>query len=165
MPYFWPERVEAFEPQYREIAANLVQSLRERDELEIISTFAQWFAVRSQCAFLGWPPEMCEPLRLWTQRNHQANFAEDRVAMTLKQRLRTLAPGLTPRAVLEKFAGIQMVDVHLPTTDGRHLVLSRHTEPDADQTLLLQRLKMVLPQQPPPRIAATATTRAVVPTF
>jgi hypothetical protein len=42
-----------------------------------------------------------------------------------------LAPGLTPRAVLEKFAGIQMVDVHLPTTDGRHLILSRYTEPDA----------------------------------
>jgi Transposase DDE domain len=88
---------------------------------------------------------------------------------TLKQRLRTLAPGLTPRAVLEKFAGIQMVDVHLPTTDGRHLILSRYTEPDADQKLLLQRLKMVLPQQPPPRIAATAntapTTRHVVPTF
>jgi transposase len=88
---------------------------------------------------------------------------------TLKQRLRTLAPGLTPRAVLEKFAGIQMVDVHLPTTDGRHLILSRYTEPDADQKLLLQRLKMVLPQQPPPRIAATATTvpttRDVVPTF
>jgi transposase len=88
---------------------------------------------------------------------------------TLKQRLRTLAPGLTPRAVLEKFAGIQMVDVHLPITDGRHLILSRYTEPDADQKLLLQRLKMVLPQQPPPRIAATATTvpatRDVVPTF
>jgi hypothetical protein len=71
--------------------------------------------------------------------------------------------------VLEKFAGIQMVDVHLPTTDGRHLVLSRHTEPDADQKLLLQRLKMVLPQQPQPRIIATATaapaTPAVVPTF
>jgi hypothetical protein len=88
---------------------------------------------------------------------------------TLKQRLRTLAPGLTPRAVLETFAGIQMVDVHLPTTDGRHLVLSRYTEPDADQKLLLQRLKMVLPQQPPPRITATAPTApptpAVVPTF
>jgi len=88
---------------------------------------------------------------------------------TLKQRLRTLAHGLTPRAVLEKFAGIQMVDVHLPTTDGRRLILSRHTEPDADQKLLLQQLKMVLPQQPPPRIAATATAaptaRPVVPTF
>jgi transposase len=87
---------------------------------------------------------------------------------TLKQRLRALAPGLTPRAVLEKFAGIQMVDVHLPTTDGRHLTLSRHTEPDAGQKLLLQQIKMTLPQQPPPKITATTpnpTARPVVPTF
>jgi hypothetical protein len=77
--------------------------------------------------------------------------------VTLKQRLRALAPGLTPRAVLEKFSGIQMVDVHLPTTDGRRLILSRYTEPDADQKLLLQRMKMVLPKQPPPKIAALPT--------
>ena len=77
--------------------------------------------------------------------------------VTLKQRLRALAPGLTPRAVLEKFSGIQMVDVHLPTTEARRLILSRYTEPDADQQLLLQRMKMVLPKQPPPKIAALPT--------
>ncbi len=59
---------------------------------------------------------------------------------TLKQRLRGLAAGLTPRAVLEKFASIQMVDVHLPTTDGWRLVLSRFTEPEKDEQLLLQQL-------------------------
>ncbi|WP_300339383.1 cytochrome P450 [Accumulibacter sp.] len=82
MPYFRPERVDAFEPQCREIAANLLQSLLERDELEFIADFAHWFAVRIQCASLGWPLEMCEPLRLWTQKNHQATFARDRQAMT-----------------------------------------------------------------------------------
>ncbi|HRD92115.1 MAG TPA: cytochrome P450 [Accumulibacter sp.] len=82
MPYFRPERVDAFEPQCREIAANLLQSLLERDELEFIGDFAHWFAVRIQCASLGWPLEMCEPLRLWTQKNHQATFARDRQAMT-----------------------------------------------------------------------------------
>ena len=74
--------------------------------------------------------------------------------VTLKQRLRPLAPGLTPRAVLEKFCAMQMIDVHLPTTDGRHLILPRHTQPDRDQLLLLQRLKLTLPPQPPPRITA-----------
>jgi transposase len=74
--------------------------------------------------------------------------------VTLKQRLRALAPGLTPRSVLDKMAAIQMVDVHLPTTDGRAVVLSRYTEPEPDQALLLQRLKIRLPDQPPPRIAA-----------
>jgi len=75
--------------------------------------------------------------------------------VTLKQHLRALAPGLSPRATLEKFSVLQMVDVHLPTTDGRHLILSRYTEPEKDQQLLLQRLKLKLPPQPPPRITAT----------
>lgn len=72
--------------------------------------------------------------------------------VTLKQRARTLAPGLTPRAVLEKFAAVQMVDVHLPTTDGRHLVLPRYTQPEKDLQLLLNQLKLVLPAQLPPKI-------------
>ena len=72
--------------------------------------------------------------------------------VTLKQRLRALTPGLTPRAALEKFAAMQMVDVHLPTTDGRHLVLSRYTQPEADLQLLLHQLKLQLPEQPPPKI-------------
>ena len=75
--------------------------------------------------------------------------------ITLKQRLRSLAPGLTPRSVLDKKAAMQMLDVHLPTTDGRTIVLSRYTEPEADQAILLQLLKISLPAQPPPRITAT----------
>jgi len=72
--------------------------------------------------------------------------------VTLHRRLRDLAPGLTPRAVLEKFATLQMLDVHLPTTDQRTVVLSRYTQPEADVKLLLQRLKLELPPQPPPKI-------------
>jgi len=75
--------------------------------------------------------------------------------VSLKARLKAHAPGLTPRAVLDKLAGIQMVDVHLPTTDGRQLILSRYSEPDADQHLLLAQLKLQLPRQSPPRIVAT----------
>ncbi len=77
--------------------------------------------------------------------------------VTLKQRLRALAPGLTPSAVFDKLKAMQMVDVHLPTTDGRHIVLPRYTQPENDQKILLQQLKLALPPQPPPRItAATA---------
>jgi hypothetical protein len=75
--------------------------------------------------------------------------------VTLKQRTRALAPGLTPRAVIEKFAGIAMIDVHLPTTDGRKLVLSRYTQPEPDHAILLNRLRLQLPPQLPPRIAAS----------
>jgi transposase len=72
--------------------------------------------------------------------------------VTLQQRLRPLAPGLTPRAVLDKLAAIQMVDVHLPTTDGRRLILSRYTQPEKDQLLLLRQLRFNLPDQPRPKI-------------
>jgi hypothetical protein len=58
--------------------------------------------------------------------------------ITLARRLHALAPGLTPRNVLEKFAGMQMIDVHLPTTDGRELVLTRYTEPEPELSLLLK---------------------------
>ena len=78
--------------------------------------------------------------------------------VTLRRRLRDLAPGLTARSVLEKFATIQMLDVHLPTTDERTVILSRYTHPETDVQLLLQRLKLRLPAQPPPKITRPGTT-------
>jgi hypothetical protein len=72
--------------------------------------------------------------------------------VTLKQKARSLASGLTPRSILEKFRTLQMVDVHLPTTDGRKLILPRYTQPDKDLQLLLHQLKLKLPAQPPPKI-------------
>ena len=75
--------------------------------------------------------------------------------VTLRRWLRDLAPGLTPRSVLDKFRSMQMIDVHLPTTDGRKIVLSRYTQPEKDQQLLLRQLKLELPEQPPPKITAS----------
>jgi hypothetical protein len=75
--------------------------------------------------------------------------------ITLKRRLHVLAPGLTPRSVLEKFAAMQMIDVHVPTTDGRELLLTRYTQPEPEMGLLLDKLKLELPAQPPPKITAT----------
>ena len=74
--------------------------------------------------------------------------------VSLGRRLKDLAPGLTPRSVLEKLAAMQMIDVHLPTTDGREVILSRYTQPEKDQQLLLEKLKLQLPAQPPPKITA-----------
>jgi len=81
--------------------------------------------------------------------------------VTLGQWLRILAPGLTTRTVLEKFAAVQMVDVHIPTSDGRTLILSRYTQPEPDLQLLLARLKLQLPAQPPPRITAPSGGKEV----
>jgi transposase len=72
--------------------------------------------------------------------------------VTLKKRLEPHGPGLTPKAALEKLASIQMIDVCIPTTQGCWLVLPRYTEPSLDQHLLLKKLNLELPQQPPPRI-------------
>jgi len=74
--------------------------------------------------------------------------------VTLGRQLKAFAPGLTARSALEKFAAVQMVDVHIPTTDGRELLLTRYTEPEQELQLLLERLKMTLPAQPPPKISA-----------
>jgi hypothetical protein len=82
--------------------------------------------------------------------------------VTLGQRLHSLAPGLTARSVLEKFAALQMIDVHLPTTDGRQIILTRTTQPEPELKLLLDKLKLELPAQPPPKISAAQAMSATV---
>jgi hypothetical protein len=74
--------------------------------------------------------------------------------VTLKAHLRPHASGLTVQQVLEKFAAMQLLDAHFPTTDPQELIFTRHTEPDADQQPLLSQLGWALPTQPPPRITA-----------
>lgn len=80
--------------------------------------------------------------------------------VTLGQQLKMLAPGLTPRSVLEKFGTVQMIDVYIPTTDGRELSLTRYTQPEPEIKLLLEKLKLTLPAQAPPKITAEEVTRA-----
>lgn len=72
--------------------------------------------------------------------------------VTLKGRLKRFASGMTPCAVLEKFAAVQMLDVHFPTTDGREIVLARHTQPEKDLQPLLHHLQLKLPEQAPAKI-------------
>jgi hypothetical protein len=79
---------------------------------------------------------------------------------TLKRRLHALAPGLTPRSVIEKFSAVQMIDVHVPTTDGRELQLTRYTQPEPELCVLLDKLKLDLPAQSPPKITPAAVDPA-----
>jgi hypothetical protein len=87
------------------------------------------------------------------------SFLAYALQVTLKTRLKQSASGLTPRSALEKFAAVQMLDVHLPTTDGREVILTRHTQPEKDLQLLLDQLKLTLPEQPPPRIRRVESGR------
>ena len=101
------------------------------------------FWVRSRKQLFGAPERTAESDRLLAYC----------LQITLQRRLHALAPGLTARSALEKFAAVQMIDVHLPTTDGRELLLTRYTQPEPELQLLIQQLKLSLPPQPPPRIA------------
>ena len=87
--------------------------------------------------------------------------------VTLRHRLRALAPGLTPRSVLEKFSRVQMIDVHLPTTDNHTVIMSRYTQPEPELKILLQQLRLFFPKQPPPRMVTRTdmVTPDVVKTF
>ena len=80
--------------------------------------------------------------------------------VTIGRRLKALAPGLTSRSLIEKFAAVQMIDVSIPTTDGRQLQLTRYTQPEPELTLLLDRLRLELPDQPPPKITAAQAAPA-----
>jgi hypothetical protein len=81
--------------------------------------------------------------------------------VTLGHRLKHLAPGLTTRSALEKFSAVQMIDVRIPTTDRRELTLTRYTQPEPELQLLLERLKLALPAQPPPKITAAQAATAI----
>jgi transposase len=80
--------------------------------------------------------------------------------VTLGFRLKSLAPSLTARRALEKFSAVQMIDVHVPTTDGRELVLTRYTQPEPELAVLLDQLRIALPPQPPPKITAAQAVAA-----
>ncbi len=82
--------------------------------------------------------------------------------VTLGQQLKALAPGLTPRSVFEKFGAVQMIDVHVPTTDGRELSFTRYTQPEPELKLLLDKLKLRLPAQSPPKISAAQAAAATL---
>lgn len=77
--------------------------------------------------------------------------------VTLRQLAKAYAPGLTARSILEQMKAIQMIDLKVPTTDGRWLRMSRYTKPDRTQQLLLTQLKLTLPPQPPPEISRGET--------
>jgi hypothetical protein len=82
------------------------------------------------------------------------------LSVTLRGHLRKRAGGLTSRAVLEKYATMQMVDAHLPTNDGRELGFRRYPQPEKDQRMLLAQLGWELPDQPPPRITSKGALEA-----
>jgi transposase len=132
-------------------------NLTESDPAKLWSLYLQLVAVEE--AFKNLKGDLAlRPIFHQNQARVEAHIFVSFLAyclhVTLTERLRTLAPGLTTRSVLEKFAAVQMIDVHLPTTDSREIILTRTTQPEPELKLLLDKLRLQLPAQPPPRITA-----------
>jgi transposase len=132
-------------------------NLTESDPAKLWSLYLQLVAVEE--AFKNLKSDLAvRPIFHQNQQRVEAHIFVSFLAyclhVTLGQRLHSLAPGLTPRSVLEKFAALQMIDVHLPTTDGRQIILTRTTQPEPELKLLLDQLKLELPAQPLPKISA-----------
>ena len=90
-PYFAPARMEAFEPSCREIITELLDQIPAQNDVELMADIAQPFAVQVQCAFLGWPPSLHDPLVQWARKNTEATRAGDRAAMSdIARELETL---------------------------------------------------------------------------
>jgi transposase len=138
-------------------------NLTESDPANLWSLYLQLVAVEE--AFKNLKGDLAvRPIFHQSEQRVEAHICVSFLAyclyVTLGHRLHSLAPGLTPRSVLEKFAALQMINVHLPTTDSREILLTRTTQPEPELKLLLDKLKLELPAQPLPKISAAQAKSA-----
>jgi Transposase DDE domain len=162
---YWLNRKKLREVRRREGRYLLRTNLTESDPGKLWEYYLQLVAVEE--AFKTLKGDLAiRPIFHWNERRIEAHifiaFLAYCLHVTLGHRLKHLAPGLTTRSVLEKFSAVQMIDVHIPTNDSRELTLTRYTQPEAELKLLITRLKLTLPPQPPPKITA-AQAAAVTP--
>lgn len=163
---FWLNRKKLREARRREGRYLLRTNLTESDPAKLWEYYLRLVAVEE--AFKTLKGDLAiRPV--FHQREHRIEahifiaFLAYCLHVTLGHRLKSLAPGLTTRSVLEKFSAVQMIDVCVPTTDGRELSLTRYTHPEPELQMLLEKLKLALPPQPPPKIttAQGAATKHV----
>lgn len=160
---FWLNRKKLREARRREGRYLLRTNLTESDPAKLWEYYLRLVAVEE--AFKTLKGDLAiRPIfhrREWRIEAHIfVAFLAYCLHVTLGHRLKNLAPGLTPRSVLEKFCAVQMIDVHVPTTDGRELTLTRYTQPEPELKLLLERLKFALPPQPSPKITSAQVASA-----
>ncbi|HEY1873236.1 MAG TPA: IS1634 family transposase [Steroidobacteraceae bacterium] len=154
---YWLNRKKLREARQREGRYLLRTNLTESDPAKLWEYYLQLVAIEE--AFKTLKGDLAiRPIFHSEEKRIEAHifiaFLAYCLHVTLGHRLKHLAPGLTPRSVLEKFSAVQMIDVHIPTNDGRELTLTRYTQPEAELRLLITRLKLTLPPQPPPKITA-----------
>ena len=79
-PYFSPDAMAGFLPVCQEIALKQVQALGQ-GQVDVMAQLAHPYALKAQCAFMGWPSSLHQPLRDWMLKNHQATLQQDRTAL------------------------------------------------------------------------------------
>ena len=160
---YWLNRKKLREARRREGRYLLRTNLTESDPAKLWEYYLQLVAVEEAFKTLKGDLSI-RPIFHQYERRIEAHifiaFLAYCLHVTLGHRLKHLAPGLTTRSALEKFSAMQMIDVHIPTNDGRELTLTRYTQPEPDLRLLLEQLKLVLPPQPPPKITARQAVAA-----
>jgi hypothetical protein len=160
---YWLDREKLRQVRRREGRYLLRTNLTESDPAKLWQFYLQ--LVQVEAAFKTLKGDLAiRPVFHQEERRIEAHifvaFLAYCLHVTLGRQLRALAPGLTPRAVLEKFAAVQMIDVFVPTTDGRELCLTRYTQPEPELKLLLEKLKLTLPAQAPPKITTAQAAHA-----
>ena len=160
---YWLSRKKLREVRQREGRYLLRTNLTESDPAKLWEYYLQLVAVEEAFKTLKGDLSI-RPIYHQRERRIEAHifiaFLAYCLHVTLGHRLKHLAPGLTTRSVLEKFCAVQMIDVHVPITDGRELMLTRYTQPEPELKLLLEKLRIALPPQSPPKISAAQAASA-----
>ena len=74
---FEADRVAAFEPACRRMAAAVLDEVLDRPDVDLMAAAAWPFAARALCAYLGWSESLAETLIDWTRRNQEATLERD----------------------------------------------------------------------------------------
>jgi transposase len=160
---YWLSRKKLREVRRREGRYLLRTNLTESDPSKLWEYYLQLVAVEEAFKTLKGDLSI-RPIYHQREKRIEAHifiaFLAYCLHVTLGHRLKHLAPGLTTRSVLQKFCAVQMIDVHVPITDGRELMLTRYTQPEPELKLLLEKLRIALPPQSPPKITAAQAASA-----
>jgi transposase len=160
---YWLSRKKLREVRRREGRYLLRTNLTESDPSKLWEYYLQLVAVEEAFKTLNGDLSI-RPIYHQREKRIEAHifiaFLAYCLHVTLGHRLKHLAPGLTTRSVLEKFCAVQMIDVHVPIIDGRELMLTRYTQPEPELKLLLEKLRIALPPQSPPKISAAQAASA-----
>lgn len=130
-PYFSPARMAEFEPVCREVTRELLEVLRDREDVEFTSEVTLPFAVAVQSRFLGWPREIESEIARWIRRSQRATREQDRTVLS---------------QVAGEFEEIihRLLDARVSASHGQDLTVSLMQEQIEDRLLTREELTSIL---------------------